>query len=109
MDGYNIGSLDHRSHSVDTYNVGISASIAGVIWMCGRSRLHDSYALLMTISQMEAIKGQHHAGITSNHAGAKKQFRPAVISLMNQTTWMTAQSVWRKGFCTEIEGTKGVQ
>jgi hypothetical protein len=28
---------------------------------------------------------------------------------MNQTTWMTAQSVWRKGFCTEIEGTKGVQ
>jgi len=46
MDGYNIGSAILKTKTpVDTYNVGIAASIAGVLFMCGRNRVMMDYAL----------------------------------------------------------------
>ena len=48
MDGYNIASAILKTKTpVDTYNVGMSASIAGVIFMCGRNRIMLDYAQFM--------------------------------------------------------------
>jgi ATP-dependent protease ClpP protease subunit len=111
MDGYNIGSAILKTATpVDTYNVGISASIAGVIWMCGRNRYMMDYALLM-MHQPNGGSNQKMLNTMQESLsimlGAKSNLDPAVISdLMNQTTWMTAQESMDKGFCTEIESTK---
>lgn len=110
MDGYSIYNAILKSKTpVDTYNVGIAASIAGVIFMAGRKRIMSDYASLMMHNpfggtdkkQLDAMKGSLVTMLS-----AKCGTTPEEVSyLMDRTTWMNATECLEKGFCNEIEAT----
>lgn len=111
MDGYNIASAILKSKTpVDTYNVGVAASIAGVIFMCGRNRIMMDYALLMMhkpngTSVTSVIENMQDSLVTMLAAKSKLS-KEAVDDLMNVTTWLTAEDCKDKGFATEVEYTE---
>jgi len=110
MDGYNIYNAILKSKTpVDTYNVGIAASIAGVIFMAGRRRVMADYAQLMMHNpfggsdkkQLDAMKDSLVTMLS-----AKAGIKPADVSyMMDRTTWMNPAECLEKGFCTDIEVT----
>lgn len=110
MDGYNIYNAILKSNTpVDTYNVGIAASIAGVIFMAGRKRIMSDYASLMMHNpfggtdkkQLDAMKNSLVTMLS-----AKCGITPDEVSyLMDRTTWINASECLEKGFCNEIEAT----
>jgi ATP-dependent protease ClpP protease subunit len=110
MDGYNIYNAILKSKTpVDTYNVGIAASIAGVIFMAGRRRIMADYAQLMMHNpfggsdkkQLDAMKDSLVTMLS-----AKAGIKPADVSyMMDRTTWMNPAECLEKGFCTDIEVT----
>jgi len=110
MDGYNIASAMLKTKTpVDTYNVGIAASIAGVIFMCGRNRVMMDYALLM----MHRPNGSDNSNMLNSMQdslvkmlSAKSSLdETAVNDLMNVTSWINAEDCLKKGFATSIEHT----
>lgn len=110
FDGYNIISAILKSKTpVDTYNVGMAVSIAGVIFMCGRNRVAMDYALFMAHSPQggsdnEVLKLMQ--GSLSTVLSAKCDITPEEMSaLMDKTTWMDAGEMKGQGLATEIETT----
>jgi len=109
MDGYNIASAILKSKTpVDTYNVGIAASIAGVIFMTGRKRVMADYGLLMIhppangdSKVLTAMADSLTTLLTAKSSISKE----SVKYLMDRTTWLTCSECFEKGFCTEIENT----
>lgn len=110
MDGYNIASAILKTKTpVDTYNVGMSASIAGVIFMCGRNRIAMDYSILMmhspnggTNDEVLNIMQNSLATVLS----AKCSLTSDEISgLMNAETFLDSSQMLEKGFATEIETT----
>lgn len=110
MEGMSIFNAILKSKTpVDTYNCGIAASIAGVIFMAGRKRCMADYALMMIHSPsgsddkkgMDAIAGS----LTTMLTAKSKIDEQHVKYLMDRTTWLTASECYEKGFCTEIENT----
>jgi len=108
MDGYNIFNAILKSKTpVDTYNVGIAASIAGVIFMAGRKRVMADYSSLMIHppsggndkKQMEAIADS----LTTMLAAKSSLSDVEVKYLMDRTTWINSAECFAKGFCTDIE------
>jgi ATP-dependent protease ClpP protease subunit len=107
-DGYNIFNAILKSNTpVDTYNVGIAASIAGVIFMAGRKRIMADYASLMihSPSGSEDKKAMGVIGDSlANMLAAKSSIdATAVKFLMERTSWLNAAECFAKGFCTDIE------
>lgn len=107
MDGYNIYNAILKSKTkVDTYCVGIAASIAAVIFQAGRTRYMADYAKLM----------YHNA-----HGGDNKQLgvlndsiavmvgsrsnkpKDEVLKMMDRTTWIGAGEAFAGGFCDVVE------
>lgn len=91
---------------VDTYCVGIAASIALPIFLAGRKRKMADYALLMT----------HNVSGTDNYEVAKK-FKDSIITMissrsnktpeelnfmMNRTTWINSKEAHDFGMCDEV-------
>lgn len=110
MDGYNIYNAILKSNTpVDTYNVGICASIAGVIFMAGRKRFMCDYAKFMMHNpfgstdkkQLEEMKNS----LVTMLASKSKITESEVDMLMSRTTWMNAAECFASGFCTDIEVT----
>lgn len=110
MDGYNIYNAILKTKTpVDTYNVGIAASIAGVIFMAGRKRIMADYSQLMMHNpfggtdkkQLEAMRDSLCTMLASR-SGIKAE---DVATMMDRTTWMGPSECFEKGFCTEIEAT----
>lgn len=110
MDGYNIFNAILKSKTpVDTYNVGIAASIAGVIFMAGRKRVMADYSCLMIHppsggndkKQMEAIADS----LTTMLAAKSSLSDVDVKYLMDRTTWINSAECFAKGFATDIEVT----
>jgi ATP-dependent Clp protease protease subunit len=110
MDGYNIFNAILKSNTpVDTYNIGIAASIAGVIFMAGRKRVMSDYSCLMIHSphggsdkkQMDAIA----ESLTKMLAAKSNLSELDVKYLMDRTTWINSAECFAKGFCSEIEVT----
>lgn len=110
MDGYNICSAILKSKTpVDTYNVGICASIAGVIFMCGGNRIMMDYATLMIhppagSNDFEMMSKMRSSLLTILTAKSKISMEEAGL-LMDATTWFTADECKQKGFATAIEKT----
>jgi ATP-dependent Clp protease protease subunit len=108
MDGFSIYNAILKSNTpVDTYNVGIAASIAGVIFMAGRKRIMADYSSLM---MHNPFGGDDNAEleVMRNSLGtmlsAKCHLNDAeVLKLMKRTTWMGATEAFEKGFATGIE------
>jgi ATP-dependent protease ClpP protease subunit len=113
LDGYSIGSTILKTKTpVDTYNVGIAASIAGAIFMCGRNRIAMDFSQFMMhpVSGSEDKKGyKSFMDSISMLLSAKSNMTQEEVSqLMTETTWLTAEECLEKGICTEIEKTANV-
>ena len=109
MDGYKIYNAILKSKTkVDTYNVGICASIAAVIFQAGRKRVMADYSLLMYHNpyggeSKELAKMRDSIAImVAERAGASV---PDVLKMMDRTTWIGAAESLSSGFCDEIEYT----
>lgn len=98
---------------VDTYNGGIAASIAAVIFQAGRTRTMADYSLLMlhnpfdpkrtdsaVTDSIQALK----TSIVKMIATRSKLPEDEVSSLMDATTWINAEDAKNKyGLCDEVE------
>lgn len=112
MDGYKIFNAILKSKTkVDTYNVGIAASIAAVIFQAGRKRIMADYSLLMYHNpyggdSVELKKMKESLVIMiSERTGSTKE---TVSKMMDRTTWIGATESLTAGFCDEIEVTSEV-
>lgn len=110
MDGYSIASAIIKTKTpVDTFNVGICASIAGVIFMCGRNRVAMDYSLLMIHKPsggndekvLELMQESLVTMLTAKSGLTMEQ----VSALMDATSWINATECLEMGFATEIEKT----
>ena len=110
MDGYSIASAILKTNTpVDTFNVGICASIAGVIFMCGRNRVAMDYSLLMIHKPsggnddkvLDLMQESLVTMLTAKSGLTTEQ----VSALMDATSWINANECLKMGFATEIEKT----
>lgn len=108
MDGYNIYNAILKSKTkVDTYNVGIAASIAAVIFQAGRTRYMSDYSKLMYHNPFGGNDSKELEPMTDSIAimvasRASKQ-KDEILGIMKKTTWISASEAFANGFCDEIE------
>jgi len=110
MDGYNIyNAILKTKTKVDTYCVGIAASIAAVIFQAGRERFMADYGILMyhdpyggNDRELEPMK-ESIATMISNRTGKTLD---EVLTIMKKTTWLSASEAFEAGFCDTIEKSK---
>jgi ATP-dependent protease ClpP protease subunit len=112
MDGMQIyNSILTTKTKVDTFNTGVAASIAGVIFQAGRKRYMSDYALLMmhnpfhpsatgATPELDAFKGSIVKMLARKNPNTTEE---AISDFMNNTTWMKADDAMKQGFCDEIE------
>ena len=110
LDSYNIYNAILKSKTpVDTYNVGIAASMAGAIFMAGRKRYMADYARLMMHPVANSNDSKTYAtlmdSISTMLCSKSKCSEEDVRHMMSTTTWLTASEAFEKGFCTDIENT----
>jgi ATP-dependent Clp endopeptidase proteolytic subunit ClpP len=107
MDGYNIYSAILKTKTkVDTYCIGIAASIAAVIFQAGRNCCMADYSLLMYHNpyggdSVELKKMRESIAVMIAERSGKSV--EAVLKIMDKTTWMTATEAKQLGFCDDIE------
>ena len=114
VEGYNICNAILKSKTpVDTYDVGIAASMAGAIFMMGRQRVMADYSILMIHNpfnpdgggdknQLEAMRQSMVTMIAS-----KSNLKDSEIAyLCNRETYLGSAECFQKGFCTSVEVTK---
>lgn len=110
LNGMNIYNAILKSKTpVDTYCVGIAASIAGAIFMAGRKRYMADYGRLMMHPVQGSADSKAYESLMSSIAtmlqAKSKCNEDEVNQMMTATTWMTASQCFEKGFCTDIENT----
>lgn len=113
MDGYNICNAILKSKTpVDTYCMGMAASIAGVIFQTGRKRIMADYGILMyhnpyagdkTNSPMlESMKDSLNTIICNRCAMDAK----AVQEMMDNTSFIEPETAKALKLCDEVEATQ---
>ena len=112
LQGMNIFNAIIKSRTpVDTYNVGVAASIAGAIFMAGRKRIMSDYAQFM----MHPVSGGDPKSMDAFKTSiatmlAAKCGIPVdtITGLMDVTTWMDANKCKDLGISTDIEVTSSM-
>ena len=113
MDGYKIiGAMEHTKCKVDTYCIGLAASIAAVIFQLGRYRIMDRHGILMfhppfggqDPQALEKIRNSL-ISIVSERTGRTPE---EVGRIMDANTWMDAEMALKMGFCDEIRDIAGL-
>lgn len=108
MDGYNIYNAILKSKTkVDTYCVGIAASISGVIFQAGRNRIMADYGKLMYHNpfggddnkSLDAMKASLVTMVASRSGRSEEE----VSKMMSKTSWIGASEAFSLGLCDEIE------
>ena len=107
MDGYNIYNAILKSKTkVDTYCVGIAASIAAVIFQAGRIRYMADYGKLMyhnpyggNSKELDVMKDSIAVMIASRTGKSKEE----ILKIMDKTTWIGASEAFMNGFCDTVE------
>ena len=108
MDGYNIYSAILQTKTkVDTYCVGIAASIAAVIFQAGRERIMADYGVLMyhnpyggnDDNQLAKMRDSI-AVMVASRAGKQKD---EVLGMMDKTSWIDATEAMESGLCDKID------
>jgi len=107
MDGMTIyNAILKTKAKVDTYNVGICASIAGVIFQAGRNRIMADYSLLMMHNPQggdkKVLKIMKESLVTMLTRKANKT-EAEIAKMMDATTWLTATECLTSGLCDLIE------
>ncbi len=93
----------------DTYNTGVCASSAGLVFMCGRKRIMNDYSLFMAhpVSGGDAKSSEAFTNSISSIISSKSTIQQDIVKfMMEQTTWIGASDCLVNGICTEIEVTK---
>lgn len=110
MDGMNIYNAILKSKTpVDTYNMGIAASMGGVCFMAGRKRVMADYAKLMLHNpggsddrkQIDSMKDSLVTMLSAKSTVTAED----VSYLMDRTTWLNSSECFAKGFATDIQAT----
>jgi ATP-dependent Clp protease protease subunit len=110
LEGYNICNAILKTKTpVDTYNVGMAASIAGVIFLMGRKRYAADYSIFMAHNPsgcddedfLQSIKDSLVKLVSANCSLDESK----VSEIMEATTWMDAQECLAAGIATQIEVT----
>jgi len=90
---------------VDTYNIGMAASMAGVIFMAGRKRRMADYAMFMTHmpgsspdDKMLSAMADSMVIMTSAKSSIGEE---EMRKMMKKETWLNAQECFAMGLCTE--------
>lgn len=113
MDGYKImGAMEHTKCKVDTYCIGLAASVAAVIFEMGRYRVMDRHGILMfhppfggqDPQALEKIRNSL-ISIVSERTGRTPE---EVGRIMDANTWMDAETALKMGFCDEIRDISGL-
>lgn len=116
VDGYNIcNAILKTKTKVDTYCAGICASMAGVIFQCGRKRVMADYGILMYHNPymnsgdgddgvLKSMKESLNK-IICQKSGMDEQ---AVSLMMDRTTFINANEAREMNLCDEIEQTAGL-
>lgn len=110
VEGWNIcNAISKTKTPVDTYNIGLCASMAAVIFMTGRKRIMADYASMMVHApfgsddnKMLAAMREGCISILSSKCNITKD---EVAKLVDRETWLYPAECLEKGFCTEIEYT----
>lgn len=91
---------------VNTYNIGMCASIAGPIFLAGRNRYMMDFAKFM----MHPVAGgdaksreAFENSVITMLSGRSDMPAEAVKKMMDKTTWMMAQECMDMGICNNIE------
>jgi ATP-dependent Clp endopeptidase proteolytic subunit ClpP len=111
-DGMSIYNAILKSKAkVDTYCVGIAASIAAVIFQAGRTRYMSDYGILMYHNpsggdddSLKAIKKALVIMIASRSGVTERE----VDKMMDKTSWILAEEAKQAGLCDYIESSKEV-
>lgn len=92
---------------VDTYCIGMAASIAGVIFQAGRTRIMSDYAYLMYHNPYGSDDKDGMAAITDMIviaiAARTGKAQNEIIKIMNRTSWIGAEEAVETGFADKIE------
>jgi ATP-dependent Clp endopeptidase proteolytic subunit ClpP len=110
MDGMSIYNAILRTKTkVDTYNVGIAASTAGWIFMAGRKRYMNDYAILMLHEPYNPASAQADKGLMAFSDSIKtmianrcKKSYDEVSEMMKNETWLCAEECMEYGMCEEV-------
>jgi len=109
-DGYSIYNAILKSNTpVDTYCVGIAASIAGVIFQAGRKRIMSDYGILM----YHNASGGSDKGLQPINESIIKMIatrsgidESEIANIMNAETFVDANTAVQMGFADGIESSK---
>ncbi len=112
MDGLTIASaILFSATKVDTYCMGVAASIAGMIFMCGRNRVMVEHGRLMmhptSGNGSGALKELSNMIATTIATRANKAV-DEVSRLMAKTTWINAKTALEEGYSTETKNNADV-
>lgn len=107
MDGYKIiGAMEHTKAKVDTFCIGLVASISAVIFQMGRWRIMDRHGIQMFHNPFggqdeQALEKIRNSliSIVSERTGRTPE---EVGRIMDANTWMDAETALKMGFCDEI-------
>lgn len=107
-DGMSIFSAIQKSTTkVDTYCVGMAASIAGVIFQAGSKRIMSDYAYLMYHNPYGSDDDKGMTAITdmivTMIAGRTGKSKDDIQKMMDQTSWISAEEAVASGMCDKIE------
>lgn len=116
VDGYNIcNAILKTKTKVDTYCAGIAASMAGVIFQCGRKRVMSDYGILMYHNPYIAGEGGDDGVLKSMKDSLNKIIcqksgmdEQAVSTMMDRTSFINAEEARTMNLCDEIENTAGL-
>lgn len=110
VEGYNICNAILKSKTpVDTYNTGMCASMAAMIFMTGRKRVMADYSSMMIHNPFGGDDAKMLAvlrdGCIKLLAGKCDTSEEEIGKMMDQETWLSPSQAFEKGFCTDIEST----
>ncbi len=114
MDGYDIcNSIMRTKTKVDTYCYGLAASIAGIIFLTGRTKYMTDYGMLMvheayeedpegnkTISESTKKMNDSIVAIITARTGIEEG---KIKGMMSAETWLSATEAKEMGMCDVIE------
>lgn len=114
IEGYNIcNAILKTKTKVDTFCAGIAASMAGVIFQCGRKRIMADYGILMYHNPYSSDDKDTDTGVLSSMKESLNRIiceksgmdNQAVSLMMDRTTFINANEAQSMGLCDEIEAT----
>lgn len=112
-DGWSIYNTILRTKTkVDTYCVGLAASIAGVIFQAGRNRIMMEGSVLMYHNpssgddaddeQVKALEA-YKAALVTQVASRAKLLEKTVSDMMDKTSWILPSEALTSGLCDQVD------